>query len=127
MELERDGEGPIGAGLELVDIGTVARHVRELVVAPLDARTDLLERAPSPVEPATAGCRVAERVVVELGERDGDPARGAQVAPVSEATKRRLGLATALDEVVGLECGARGPKVLFGRHPLIVGLALLVP
>ena len=50
---------------------------------------------------------IAERVVVELGERDGDPARGAQVAPVSKATKRRLGLATALEEVVGLECGAR--------------------
>ena len=126
VELDRDGEGPIGAGLELVDIRTVARHVRELVVPPFHARTDLFERAPSPIEPAPAGCRVAERVVVELGERDGDPARGAHVAPVSVATERGLGVATALDELVGLERGARGPMVLLGRHPLIVGLAMLV-
>src|SRR6185369_2610172 len=106
-------------------VGTIARHVRELVVAPPDAGADLLERAASPVEPAAGGCRVAEGVVVELGERDGGPAGGAKVASLSIAAERRLGLATALVEVVGLECGARGPVVLFGRHPVIVGLAML--
>ncbi len=132
-ELEGDGERAVGAGLELVDVGSVAGHERELEVAPLDARTDSFERSPGPIEPAAAGGVVAQRTVVQLGERDRDASGRAQVTAIAVGAERGFGVSPARLQVVlhvrdpgearllvGIDVGVR-------RHPAIVGPAATVP
>ena len=94
-KLEGDGEGAVGAGLELVDVGAVAGHERELEIAPLDARTYSVERSTSPVEPPPSGGVVPERPVVQNREGHRDASGRAQVTAIAVGAERGFGMKPA--------------------------------
>ena len=85
---------------QVVDVGAVARHERQLEVAPLHARPDLLEQPPGPLQPAVAGGRVAEHPVVEVSQFDGDAAGRTEVAAVAVTPERPLTFTAGIVEAV---------------------------
>ena len=59
-ELARDGQGAVGAALQVVDVRTVARHERELEVAGLDTGTDLVDQSLRALQPSRGNRPVVE-------------------------------------------------------------------
>ena len=92
-ELERDRQRPIGARQQRIDVGSIAGHVGELEIAPLDARPDPAEHRSGPFRPTLPGRDVAEHAHVQPGEIDRHPGRRAELTGVPEQTERRLPVA----------------------------------
>ncbi len=117
-ELQSDVERPLGAALELDRVRSVACHQRELEVAPLDARADLLERAPGSLEPSLLRGPVPEGAPVEGGEQHRHASGRRQIAAIAIPAKRCFGMPPASLEIV---VGERLP----GEHPARIGAARL--
>ncbi len=92
-ELERDRQRPIGARQQRIDVGSIAGHVRELEISPLDARPDPTEHRSGPFRPTLPGRDVAEHAHVQPGEIDRHPRCRAELTGFPEQPERRLPVA----------------------------------
>ena len=85
------------AAQEIVDVGPLARHERELEVAPLHTGPDRFEQPPGPDRPAVARGRVPDRHV-QLREVDRRPDAAARWSPAAAIRRTRAPLARGRPE-----------------------------
>src|SRR4051794_24933024 len=88
--LDCNGEGALGAALELEDVATIAGQPGQLPVAELNARAGLVEKAAGAFEPPASDRSVPQPRPVELAQQGADARRGGAGAQIAEQEERLL-------------------------------------